>query len=314
MPGLRTPAKRMTVLSTSEIRERPERHHLCFLLFAILAIIALRSPLKLLLTLSLRDDRYSHIFFVPLISVALIWLARRTVFCRLRFSVLHSVPFLLAAIAGYWVSLNAPVSVGQDGRVILASCTLIAVWMAGFVLCYGMQSFRAALFPLLFLLLMVPLPPLVIDKAILLLQKGSAVAAYGLFRAFGVPVYWSGFKFALPGVEIEVAKECSGIRSCISLLITGIVAGHVFLNSNWNKLIFSLLTIPVAIFKNAVRIVTISCLGVYVDQSFLFGKLHRYGGVPFTLIALAILLPALLMLQRGEGNSQKRKAAAMPRQ
>jgi exosortase/archaeosortase family protein len=74
----------------------------------------------------------------------------------------------------------------------------------------------------------------------------------------------------------------------------------MFLLSNWRRTLFSVFTIPVVIFKNAVRIVTISCLGVYVDPRFLHGKLHQYGGIPFSFVSLAILVPLLLALQRGE--------------
>jgi exosortase len=157
----------------------------------------------------------------------------------------------------------------------------------------------------LFLLLMIPLPTVALDSIVLALQKGSAVVTYALFKLFGVPVFWQHFKFLLPGVEIEIAEECSGIRSSLALFITSLVAGHVFLQSTWRRVAFSLFTVPVVIFKNAVRIVTISCLGVYVDPGFLHGQLHRYGGLPFSLVSLAILVPFLLLLQTGERSHGK---------
>jgi exosortase/archaeosortase family protein len=80
------------------------------------------------------------------------------------------------------------------------------------------------------------------------------------------------------------------------------IAGHLFLQSNWRKAMFSLLTVPVVIFKNAVRIVTISCLGIYVDPGFLHGRLHRYGGLPFSLLSLAILAPLLFALQKKDSQ------------
>jgi exosortase len=182
--------------------------------------------------------------------------------------------------------------------------------MAGFALCYGTESFSAALFPWMFLLFMVPLPVVALDKVVLVLQKGSAVMTFALFKLFGVPVLWRHFKFLLPGVEIEIAQECSGIRSSSALFITSILAGYMFLQSNWRRAVFSLFTIPVVIFKNAVRIVTISCLGVYVDPRFLHGKLHQYGGIPFSLVSLAILVPCLLALQRGERSHDESSETA----
>lgn len=299
----------MTQHNTSETGGSSARHHACFLVLGIVLALALRASLKALLMLSLHDDQYSQIPFVLLISLGLMYLERKMIFSGLRFSPLHSLPLLLAGVGAYCLS-RIPPSFDQTDRLSLVVVALIAIWMGGFVLCYGSRSFQAAMFPLLFLLLMIPLPGVILGRVVFLLQKGSAAIAYGLFRAFDVPVFWSGMNFALPGVNIEVARECSGIRSSISLLITGILGSHIFLRSGWRKLLFSLLTIPVAIFKNALRIVTISSLGVYVDRSFLAGKLHQYGGVPFTLVALAILTPVLLTLQKTEANGESRELAA----
>jgi exosortase len=149
-------------------------------------------------------------------------------------------------------------SLNQNDRLSLTVFAIVLVWIAGFALCYGTQSLRAAIFPLFFLLLMVPMPAEVLDKFVFALQKGSAEMTYALFKLFGVPVLWQGFKFSLPGVDIEIAKECSGIRASLALFITGMLAGHVFLQ--------------------------------------------------FALIALAILVPLLFLLQKSEIRSQSRLA------
>ena len=152
---------------------------------------------------------------------------------------------------------------------------------------------------------MIPIPTVVFDKIVFALQKGSSEMTYVLFKLFGVPVFRQGFKFSLPGVEIEIAKECSGIRSSLALFITGILAAHVFLRSGWRMIVLSLAMIPLAIFKNAVRIVTLSWLGVYVDRSFLYGRLHQQGGILFALIALAIFVPLLFVLQKSESTQMR---------
>jgi exosortase len=176
--------------------------------------------------------------------------------------------------------------------------------MAGFILWYGFRSFRAALFPWCFLLLIVPIPPVFLDKIVVALQKGSAEISFILFKAAGIPVLRQGLTFSLPGVDVEVGKECSGIRSSVSLLIASILAAHVFLRATWRKVCLCLLTVPVVIFKNAVRIVAISWLGLYVTREFFRGKLHhQYGGLLFSLLSLAMQISLLFMLQRSETAS-----------
>jgi exosortase len=275
-------------------------HHFWFGLFWILSLLLFGKYLDALVLLSLHDDRYSHILLIPILSVFLVCLRRRTIFTHPRYRRWISAPVFIVGIGLVGVAQTERLTLNYTDRLSVVVLAIILVWMAGFLLCYGTQSFRSAIFPWLFLLLMIPIPTVALDNIVLFLQKGSAVMTYALFKLLGVPVLWQHFKFLLPGVEIVIAQECSGIRSSLSLFITSILAGHLFLESNWRRAIFSFFTVPVVIFKNAVRIVTISCLGVYVDAGFLHGRLHRYGGLPFSLVSLAILMPFLLALQRSE--------------
>ena len=128
----------------------------------------------------------------------------------------------------------------------------------------------------------------------------SAEASYALFQLFGVPVLRIGFIFSLPGVSIEVAKECSGIRSSLVLVIMSLLAGHLFLRSVWTKAVLTLATLPLLVVKNGIRIVTLSLLSIYVDPSFLTGSLHHQGGIVFFLLALVLLAPVLRLLQQSD--------------
>ena len=139
-----------------------------------------------------------------------------------------------------------------------------------------------------------------LDWTIYFLQCGSTSVAYFLFRILDVPVLRQGFFLTVPGVTIEVAKECSGIRSSTALFITCVVAAQSFLRTPWKKLLFVLLAFPLALLKNGVRIVTLTLLSIYVDPSFLTGHLHKQGGFIFFLLALALLAPVLKSLEKSE--------------
>jgi exosortase len=288
-------------------------HDLWFGLFTVASFLLFGRYLIALGRLSLEDARYSHILLIPIISASLIYLQRRRVFASPRYSLLRGAPGLFVGAALLVLAQRRLSWLNSIDHLSVVVLAIILLWIAGFVLCYGPLVFRSALFPMLFLLLMIPIPTEALDKIVLELQKGSAIMTYALFKLFGVPVFWQRFKFLLPGVEIEIAEECSGIRSSMALFITSILAGYVFLRSYSMRFFFSLLTVPVVIFKNAVRIVTISSLGVYVDPGFLYGRLHKYGGLPFSLVSLAILLPLLMAMQKldHERNESVKPAAAV---
>jgi exosortase len=104
---------------------------------------------------------------------------------------------------------------------------------------------------------------------------------------------------------MEIAKQCSGIRSSLALFITGILAAHFFLKSSWKKAIFILSIIPIAILKNGIRIVTLSLLAIYVDERFLTqGFLHKSGGFIFFAPALTLLGLLLWGLRKSEGENR----------
>jgi exosortase/archaeosortase family protein len=119
----------------------------------------------------------------------------------------------------------------------------------------------------------------------------------------GVPVIRHGFLFSLPGADIEVAEECSGIHSGLSLFIAGLLAEHILLQGYWKKACLVLCIFPIAIFKNAVRIVTIAWLGIHVNPDFFHGQLHRQGGLPFSLLSLALLAVLIWLLRRPMASS-----------
>jgi exosortase len=283
-----------------------------FLLFWVLSLAAFREPLAQLITLASQDERYSYILTIPFISGLLIWLDRKGVFSQPRFCAAWGMPWLLAGGMFFWLVQAQPSSLNPNDRLTLLVLALFLVWTAGFLVFYGPQVVSRVIFPVSFLILIVPLPPVVLDRIVVALQAGSADISFVLFKILRVPVFREGLKFALPGVDIEVAKQCSGIRSSMSLFIASILVGHALLRSGWRRIFLCVLTIPVVIFKNAVRIVTISWLGVYADQRFFFGKLHHAGGLPFSLVALAILGALLFVLRRTEARPPK-SAASGPR-
>jgi exosortase/archaeosortase family protein len=84
----------------------------------------------------------------------------------------------------------------------------------------------------------------------------------------------------------------------VSLFIAGLLLQHVLLQGAWKKIFFTLCIFPIAIFKNAVRIVTIAWLGIHVSPDFFHGQLHRQGGLPFSVLAIVMLGLLLWLLRR----------------
>lgn len=170
------------------------------------------------------------------------------------------------------------------------------------MLAFGLRAARKAAFPLAFLLFMVPLPGVLLQYVIRCLQDGSAALTYLIFHLLGVPVHRDGFTFALPNLNIEIAQECSGIRSSISLMLATLIVAQLSLTSKVNKLLLAVSVVPIAVFKNSVRIVSLSLLSIYVNPSFITGNLHHRGGIVFFLLALGLVFGLTQVLRQLEAR------------
>ncbi len=272
--------------------------HLRFAAYTICLLAANAGVVAALVEFSQRDVTASHVILVPFVSIALIYANRTAIFSSVTTTLSLGLPIVAAGIGLSLVGQFALAGGTQAMSVSVAGLALS--WTGGYVLFYGAAAARAALFPLAFLVFMIPPPAVAIDAATQLLKTGSTETVAQLFTLTGTPYHRQGFVFSLPDLTIEVADECSGIRSSIALLLTSLIAGHSQLKSPWAKVMLAFAVLPIALLKNGIRIVALTLLAMHVDPSFLTGQLHHEGGVVFFLLALALMVPLFLLLQRLE--------------
>ncbi|MBX3300775.1 MAG: exosortase [Nitrospira sp.] len=279
-----------------------QRRDLCVFLLIITAILWFYGPLTLVLSSSLEDEyaqHYSHLILIPFLCVYLLYLQRAAIFATVEWS-----PFLgpILMVIGGAVSFSAkePISEALDNFSPTIISFVMVCWGA-FLFCYGTQAFRAASFGLGLMIFIVPFPSFVLDAIVGFLQRSSADAVELLFSALSTPVIREGFIFKLSNFTIFIAEECSGIRSFLALGIISLVAGYWFLTSMWARVALVTVIIPLAIIKNAFRIVGLTLLANYVDPTYITDSaLHRTGGIPLFLLSLAVLVGVVWLLRRWE--------------
>lgn len=273
------------------------------LFFSIFIAISLAIWFRCLFstfTLALHDDQYTHILLIIPVSVALICLDWKPLKDPAAFSVnLGAILLASAALATVLARLGF-IGLQPDERLAANMLAAVMWWIGSFILCFGTSAFRRAVFPLGFLLWIVPIPEIVLGPIVRLLQQGSAASAHLIFASVGVPVAQDGTLLAIPGLTIEVARECSSIRSSLMLVVTTMVLAQMLLRSPWRKALVIAAAIPLSVVKNGLRIFVLGMLGTRVDHSFLTGRLHHQGGIIYFLIALAAIFVLLWIARRGD--------------
>lgn len=265
------------------------------------------DPLEDLYASIFARDYHSLIPFIPIISIYLLFLKRKEIWGNIQYSFIIGTVVMIAGFVFYAAgfSLGGHLNLNDYATVLTAS-SLVVLWGA-FIFAYGTKAFSSALFPMLFLVFMIPVPSVVMEGIITFLQKGSTEFANFLLWLSQVPYYREGFVFHTIGIDVEVAPECSGIRSGLALLITALLAGYLFLKSWWRRVILALCVIPITMLKNGIRITTLTLLSTYVDPRILQSPLHREGGIPFFILALLLMAPILYFLRKREEKVNHRE-------
>ena len=280
-----------------------------FLLLVALSVAWCWRPVTTVIGCSLNSadyEHYSHIILLPFVSAYLLYLNRRAILKDVHPALRTGLFLAAAGAATIWLAGTTVITGEPEQRLSLAMLGLVTLWGAGFVLCYGLRALQTGALPFLLLLFMVPFPPAVLTAIIVFLQKASADMSELLFALIGMPALREGFVFALPGLTIEVAQQCSGIRSSLALLLIGLAIADLFLRSTWSRALLVLVIIPLAIVKNGIRIVSLSWLAVHVDRTFVTGSaLHRNSGIPVFIAALLTLGCVTWLLRRCEMWSSK---------
>jgi exosortase len=242
------------------------------------------------------------------VSLYFFFVGRKRLFSQVKWDYVNGLPVMAGSLAIYWLGRHLEGHINEHNYLSLMMSGFF-VWILGtFLLNYGKSASRKGAFPLLFLVFIIPIPTPILDAFVRFLQLGSAEFSNAIFQVIGVPFHRDGLFFFLPSLTIEVAEQCSGIRSSIALVITGMVAGELFLEKGWARLVLVLSVLPISMFKNAIRIVVLSLLGAYVDPRFITGSwLHHSGGVVFFGLALLLLLPVLWGIRRLERRDHSSK-------
>jgi exosortase C (VPDSG-CTERM-specific) len=287
----------------------PRDHLVGFLVWIVVLLIAYGRFFWALGVHAATSDLNSHILLIPFISLYLLYLQRAELPKELHSSPFWAIPpFALGLAAAGFGIFNDSFSL-NDSLATLAFSFVCFVTAGGFLF-MGRQWMAARAFPLAFLLFMVPLPDSVTDWLETASKLASVEAADFFFAVTGEPVLRNGTIFQLSSIVLEVAPECSGIRSSWVLFIVAILASHLFLRSPWRRILLIFFVIPLGIIRNGFRIMVIGLLCVHIDPQMINSPIHKKGGPIFFVLSLIPFLLLLWWLHKGDARARTGKEIA----
>ncbi len=227
-------------------------------------------------------EEYSHGFFVVPLCLYLVWYKRQAI---------QSVALKPArsGLAIALLALSIHVFASQAKITTLASLSLV-LFLAGLILyLYGFPMFRNLLFPLSFLLFMIPIPAQIYSSLTLPLQLVVTKVTVWIGTFISTPIYNDGNVIYLPRITLQVVEACSGMRTMISLLMLSALFGYLTLKSNTLRAVLFLVGIPLAVLVNILRVLLIAMAMQYFNVNLTVGALHTAVGLILFGVAISTL-------------------------
>lgn len=218
------------------------------------------------------DSYYSHGFLVPLVCAYLIWRKRKKLKTLPIESSKAGLIVLVAGLLLHIISSLLKINFGTYISIIIVLEGLILYLL-------GREINRELLFPLVFLIFMIPLPSVVIIAFSFKMKMFAAQLSANLVNQMGISALRDGSTIYLPNGQLVIGDPCSGLRSLISLLALGAIFTQFFSVSVMRKNILFLSAIPIALTSNVLRIIALLWVTYVYGEKVALGFFHDLSGM-----------------------------------
>ncbi len=228
------------------------------------------------------DPNYSHGLLVPIISGYFIWQQREELEKLDIKPATSGIVLVIFALLILFAGVAA-----QEYFSKRASLVFLLAGVVLFLL--GWQWLKSLALPVGFLFFMIPLPYIVYDAMAFPLKLFVAKFSVIALKLMGVVVWREGNIIMFPQTVLEVADACSGLRSLMSLLALGVALAVLSQEKMSRRVVLVLLTIPIAIFTNMIRVIGTGFLAQYYGAAAAEGFFHEFAGMGVFVLAMVLL-------------------------
>ncbi len=233
---------------------------------------------------------YTHAYFILPISLWIAWNHRKAALhqsqSRFTETALNQTLFLAILILGLFAFI-----LGWRFDYLFISTASLILTLAGLTgFLYGTKTLKIFLFPIVYLIFLIPLPLGILDGITLPMQRATANLSYYWLKLLQFPVSLKGILITLNQHEIVVGKPCSGFRSLITLLALGSAYVYSTKNTGIKKALLTLSIVPLALISNTLRVFILCLIINFGGKAAGEGILHELSGYLMFLICLLSLV------------------------
>lgn len=231
---------------------------------------------------------YTHAYFILPVSLWMAW-RKRAQLAELARRLAPAPDDMLglgAAIVGFLMFFFG----WRQSFLLIMSLSLIPVLWGTVRYLYGAPVAKAVLFPILYLLFLVPPPLGILDNITLPMRYAISDAAYHILRVFDYPIVKNGLMLTMKQDDIFMGAPCSGFRSLITMMALTVAYVSFIKGDRAKKLILVASGIPLALFGNLIRVMGMCLMTYYAGHEAAEGLFHDSSGMIIFLVMIGGLM------------------------
>ena len=267
-------------------------------IIALAALVVLYLPfLKTMVAAWATNEDYSHGYFIPFISLYMIWSVRGEL---ANLKIRPSNAGMLVVLGGLGLLLIAKIG----SELFLQRISLIIVLLGLVLFLLGRDYFKLLKWPILYLIFMIPLPAIIWNKIAFPLQLFGSYLTEQIVRLIGIPIFRQGNVLHLAETTLEVVAACSGLRSLLTMFALSSLLIWMSSLSVGRRWVLFLSAAPAALIANIVRLTTTAILASLYGSEVAQGFLHDFSGLLTFIIGLSLLLLIARSLSRRQSSRE----------
>lgn len=260
---------------------------------------------RLIFADALQSEATNYVLVIPFIFAYFLFRKRKmlrtaasaepsTQSCGMRgFSEVAGLLLLTASVVLYWYG-------SYTFTPLEYHVLTLPLFTAGLVLAlFNVQTLREMVFPIVFLVLLIPPPSTILYGTGSALSVMAAEVSNALVAALGIPSRISSQSgnptiiitrpdATTMGFTLDVA--CSGVYLLIGFVVFAFLTAYIIRDKTWKKASIFLLGLPLMYLLNIARVTFILMIGYRFGETLALQLFHLLGGIALMVVGVVILL------------------------
>jgi exosortase len=289
------------VSATTAARFDP-RYLLGLLVVTCLTVLYWFSGFEMYKAWVIVDSYYSHGFLIPFISLYFVWK---------RWGDLTRAEYEPAGWGYALIAVSALMLLSSDflGFRVVGEFSLLPMLFGVSAVLLGRHRTAILWFPITFLIFMVPIPASLTQSVALKLKLLATQCAVVLANWCTLPMVRDGSFIHFNNDKLQVGEVCGGLRSLIALLAFGALMAYISKTKPWAKTLLLLMSGPVAVLTNVLRIFSLCVVGYFWGSEVAAGKFHDISGFMIFVVAFICFFAIETQLRRWAPESPVEKGS-----